>query len=57
MFLFIFEVPTNNKEAIYLALGSLFSAFAGVVGYFYGSSSGSARKTELLSNQQNDLQS
>jgi hypothetical protein len=50
-----FEVPDGNKDALYLALGSLFSAFAGVVGYFYGSSAGSKRKTDLMAGKQNEL--
>jgi hypothetical protein len=46
--LLLWEVPQANKEALYLALGTLLGSFTGVVGYFYGSSAGSKQKTELL---------
>lgn len=46
-------VPTDNKEALLLILGALISAFTGVVGYFYGSSMGSAKKTDII-NRQNE---
>jgi len=36
------------ESTIQLVIGALISAFSGVVGYFYGSSKGSADKTELL---------
>ncbi len=49
--LLVLEIPTGNREALYLALGTEFGAFTGVVGYFYGSSAGSKQKTELLSKQ------
>jgi hypothetical protein len=50
-----FEIPARNESALYLALGTLFSAFAGVVGYFYGSSAGSKRKTDLMAGKPNEL--
>ena len=37
-----------NTDALMLILGALIGAFSTVVGYFYGSSKGSADKTELL---------
>ena len=37
-----------NNDALMLILGALIGAFSTVVGYFYGSSKGSADKTELL---------
>ena len=43
-------IPENNSEVLYLAIGSLLSSFSMVVGYFYGSSAGSAQKTELMNN-------
>lgn len=53
--LFIFSIPESNKAVLYLALGTEFGAFAGVWGYFYGSSAGSKRKTDIMANQQNGL--
>lgn len=48
--LFIFEaVPEGNSTLLTAATGVLFAAFNNVVNYFYGSSLGSARKTELMS--------
>jgi hypothetical protein len=49
------EVPQGNKDALYLALGTLFGSFTSIVGYFYGSSAGSKQKTELLAEKQNAL--
>ena len=37
-----------NKDALMLMIGALVSAFAGLMGFFFGSSAGSARKTNLL---------
>ena len=42
------SIPEGNNEVLYLAIGALISAFATVVGYFYGSSAGSQAKTEML---------
>ena len=43
------EVPAANKDMLNILLGSLGSAWIGVVTYYFGSSAGSARKTELMS--------
>jgi hypothetical protein len=42
------ETPAANKDAIMMALGAQLAAFGTVVGYFFGSSKGSADKTEAL---------
>ena len=42
------EMPAGNKDAIMMALGALLAAFGTVVGYFFGSSKGSAEKTDAL---------
>jgi uncharacterized membrane protein YfcA len=43
------KIPTENKELVTMAVGALIGAFTGgVVGYFFGSSAGSAEKTQLL---------
>lgn len=47
-------IPENNSEVLNLAIGSLLSSFSMVVGYFYGSSAGSAQKTELMNNNKID---
>jgi len=51
IYLLIFvEIPQGNKDILNIILGALIAAFGGVVNYFYGSSSGSAAKTEMLNN-------
>jgi drug/metabolite transporter (DMT)-like permease len=42
------EVPERNKDLLNLVVGALIGSFATVVGYFYGSSKGSAEKNELI---------
>ena len=42
------QVPGENKDALYLVLGALLGSFTMVVSYFFGSSNGSSDKTELL---------
>jgi dolichol kinase len=42
------EVPSTNNDVLNLAIGALISGFATIIGYFYGSSAGSAEKNDLL---------
>lgn len=42
------EPPTGSRDILNIMLGSLGSAWIGVVTYYFGSSSGSARKTEIM---------
>ena len=44
------SVPDQNKDLLNLVVGALIGSFATVVGYFYGSSKGSAEKNEMLKN-------
>jgi len=48
--LLIKAVPPENKDALLILVGVLASAFTAVIGYFYGSSKGSADKTDILAN-------
>ena len=41
-------VPDVNKDLLNLVAGALIGSFATIVGYFFGSSKGSADKNELL---------
>ena len=42
------DVPEVNKELLNIVVGALIASFTAVVGYFYGSSLGSAEKNEML---------
>ncbi len=46
--LVLVRVPDANKDLLHLAVGVLLAAFSSVVGYFYGSSAGSAAKNEMM---------
>jgi hypothetical protein len=46
--LFKIEPPARAMEPLLILVGSLAAAFGAVVNYWFGSSSGSARKDELL---------
>ena len=48
--LFLVEPKTGAREPLLLLTGSLSSAFGAVVAYWFGSSSGSARKDEIIAN-------
>ena len=37
-----------NREPVMMMVGALIAAFSGLMGFFFGSSAGSARKTDLL---------
>jgi drug/metabolite transporter (DMT)-like permease len=41
------------KDTLVLAIGALLAAFGGVVNYFYGSSKGSADKSEAINEKMN----
>jgi uncharacterized membrane protein len=47
-FLIKIAAPIENKDALLILLGVIAASFNNVVGYFFGSSKGSADKTEML---------
>lgn len=51
--LVVFKValPTDNREIALLVIGALVSQFSNVVGYFFGSSKGSADKNKILADK------
>ena len=42
-------VPAENKDLLNIVVGALIGSFTSVVGYFYGSSAGSAAKEKTIS--------
>ena len=42
-------LPQNSEQVVNIMIGTLGAAFMSVISYYFGSSAGSARKTELLS--------
>jgi hypothetical protein len=48
-------MPEKNKDIGLLVVGALVAKFSDVVSYFFGSSKGSADKTEIINNQKNEI--
>ena len=48
--LFLYKVPAENQHLLDISLGTLLSSFSMIVGYFYGSSKGSADKNDMINN-------
>ena len=48
------ERLNENMDLLNLVVGALLTSFATVVGYFYGSSAGSAAKNEMLTGKKNE---
>ncbi len=44
-------IPPENSAIVNYSLGQLSTGFIMVLGYFYGSSAGSANKTDLMAKQ------
>ena len=53
-FMLTHQVPAENRDLLDVMLGSLGSAWIAIVSYYFGSSSGSDRKTELMAKSQSD---
>lgn len=49
--LILLMLTSKDQQTINLVIGALLGAFGTVVGYFYGSSKGSADKNEMLNNK------
>jgi hypothetical protein len=52
--LFYYVLPVGSKEIILILIGYLTAAFQQVYGYYFGSSEGSSRKTEILKGETNE---
>lgn len=46
--LFVKELPEGTKDILQVMLGGVLGQWATIISYFFGSSSGSARKTDML---------
>ena len=50
------DVPTTSHDILMASVGTLGTAFVGIVSYHFGSSAGSAKKTEILAQNGNKQQ-
>ncbi len=46
--LFFVEIPAGNKDVLIAQVAVLASGISAVFGYWFGSSAGSARKTDIM---------
>ena len=46
--LMLYGLPARGQDALLILLGALSSAFTAVIGYYYGSSSGSRAKEQII---------
>jgi hypothetical protein len=51
-YLMVYSPPAESRDVLNIMLGSLGTAWVSVVAYYFGSSAGSQKKTELLAQSQ-----
>jgi hypothetical protein len=44
----VIPIPADNKDSMQIVIGALVGAFVTIIGFFFGSSSGSQQKTEIM---------
>ena len=50
IYMLIYGLPTTGNEALLLLLGALQTAWGGIVAFYFGSSSGSQKKDQMIYN-------
>lgn len=48
------DIPDGNKEALYIVLGTVGTSFVQIVSYYFGSSSGSKQKSDMIADKLNE---
>lgn len=47
-YLLMYGLPSEHSEPLLVLLGSLTTGWTAILGYYFGSTAGSARKTDLI---------
>lgn len=50
LYMLVYGLPTSGNEALLLLLGALQTAWGGIIAFYFGSSSGSQKKDQMIYN-------